>query len=61
MSAPDAGVDRQFLRVSEVAALLGVPKQTVYTWVRAGKIPSLKLGAAVLVPISQLRQVLGGD
>jgi excisionase family DNA binding protein len=54
-------VEREYLRVAEVSAMLGVPCQTIYAWVRAGKLPARKIGAAVLIPLTQLRRVLDGD
>jgi excisionase family DNA binding protein len=60
MTSANFAVEREYLRVAEVAALLGVPVQTVYTWVRNGHLPSMKIGAAVLVPLAQLRRQLDG-
>jgi excisionase family DNA binding protein len=56
-----AGVQREYLRVAEVSAMLGVPVQTVYSWVRTGKLPARKIGAAVLIPLGPLRRLLDGD
>ena len=61
MTAPAFEVGREYLRVAEVSAMLGVPAQTVYSWVRSGKLPARKIGAAVLIPLAQLRRVLDGD
>lgn len=40
---------KPFLRVHEVAALLGVPRATVYSWARSGVLPVRRVGSAVLV------------
>jgi len=34
----------QLLNVRETAQLLGIAPQTVYTWIRIGKLPYLRLG-----------------
>ena len=61
MTSASFGVQREYLRVAEVSAMLGVPAQTVYSWVRTGKLPARKIGAAVLIPLAQLRRMLDGD
>ena len=46
-----AGADpRPFLRVSEVASLLGVGSARVYQLARAGEIPSVVVGGRLVVP-----------
>ena len=39
-----------FLRPREVAALLGVTRDRIYTLVRAREIPSTKVGGAIRIP-----------
>lgn len=60
MTSPFA-VEREYLRVAEVSQMLGVPAQTIYSWVRSGKLPARKVGAAVLIPLLPLRRLLDGD
>ena len=61
MTAQSFGARREYLRVAEVAEVLGVPAQTICSWVRTGKLPARKIGAAVLIPLAQLRRLLDGD
>lgn len=61
MTDPSSAVPREYLRVAEVSAMLGVPCQTIYSWVRKGDLPARKIGSAVLIPVAQLRRVLDGD
>ena len=61
MSSAGFGVEREYLRVAEVSAMLGVPCQTIYSWVRSGRLPARKIGSAVLIPLAQLRRQLDGD
>jgi excisionase family DNA binding protein len=37
----------KYLEVSEVAALLGINKFTLYDWVKAGRIPAQRIGGRV--------------
>jgi excisionase family DNA binding protein len=57
-----AMADRMFLRVSEVAELLGVSRATAYDLVQRGQIPSVRLegrgGRGILrVPADALRRL----
>lgn len=45
------------IRVRE-AALLGVPEQTVYSWIRRGTIPATRKGNNVLVRLGEVRRQL---
>ena len=47
------------LDVPEVARRLGISRSFAYELVAAGEIPSLRLGRRVLVPVHQLRRLLG--
>ena len=40
-------IEKKFLNVDEVAASLGVCRNTVYWWAQTGKIPHSKLGKLV--------------
>jgi excisionase family DNA binding protein len=46
--------------VPETAQLLGVSRMTAYAAVRAGVIPSIRIGRRVLVPRAALDRLLGG-
>jgi excisionase family DNA binding protein len=64
-----ADVDRQAdiasmrcLTVDEVAALLRISKQSVYRAIRAGQIPSVRIGKSPRIPEEQFRRLIsGGD
>jgi excisionase family DNA binding protein len=46
--------------VDETARLLGVSRMTAYAAVRAGAIPSIRIGRRVLVPRVALDRLLSG-
>lgn len=50
---------KPFLRVQEVAELLGVPRATVYSWARSGVLRVRRVGSAVLVARPDLLALLG--
>jgi excisionase family DNA binding protein len=54
-----AGSEPVVLDVPEVARRLGISRSFAYELVAAGEIPSLRLGRRVLVPVHQLRRLLG--
>ncbi|HEX2173430.1 MAG TPA: helix-turn-helix domain-containing protein, partial [Dehalococcoidia bacterium] len=46
---PSAGVpadltDRDYLNISQAAALLGVSRVSIWRWIRAGHLPAARLG-----------------
>jgi excisionase family DNA binding protein len=41
---------KRFLRVQQVAEVLGVHPQTVYAWIRRGLVPAVRLGRVLRVP-----------
>lgn len=55
MVEPLADVTEPVLGVEEVARLLGLGRGSVYEAVRAGQIPSVRVGHRVLVPTHALR------
>lgn len=62
MENTDRSADRGepvVLDVPEVARRLGISRSFAYALVAAGEIPSLRLGRRVLVPVHQLRRLLG--
>jgi excisionase family DNA binding protein len=46
-----------FVRPSEAARLLGISRSKLYMLLRAGTVPSRKIGAAVRVPIEALERM----
>ncbi len=47
-------VDESFLKVSEVAKILGITYITAYRFVRHGKIPAIRVGKMLRVKRSDL-------
>lgn len=52
---------RLALSVAEVATLLGLSEKHVWAQLKSGAIPSIRLGRRVLIPVSGLEQLLGGE
>jgi excisionase family DNA binding protein len=52
--------DKPTFSVDEVAAILGVSRDTVYQCVSTGEIPALRLGRRLLIPRTALTRMLGG-
>ncbi len=53
--------EKKVLTVDEVAKALGICRALAYRQVRAGIIPSVKVGDRYLVPITQFEKFLAGD
>lgn len=49
---------RPAFRVAEVAELLGIPRASVYSHIRSGALPAVRIGATVLVRRSDLLALL---
>lgn len=53
---------RPTLTVTEAAQLLGIGRNTAYSAVQRGELPSLRIGGRVLIPTARLIALLeGGD
>ncbi len=48
---------RQFVRIEEVAEILGVHYNTVWRLVKDGTIPSKRIGKAILIPKKYLSEL----
>jgi len=48
---------RQFVRIEEVAEILGVHYNTVWRLVKDGAIPSKRIGKAILIPKKYLSEL----
>ncbi|PWU44510.1 excisionase [Micromonospora globispora] len=46
------------VRPAEAAALLGVCRDTVYVLMRSGRLRSVKLGRARLIPVASIEELL---
>jgi excisionase family DNA binding protein len=51
-------LERRSVRPAEAAVLLGVCRDTVYVLMRAGRLRSIKLGRARLIPVSAIEELL---
>jgi len=47
------------ISVHEAARILQVTAATVYSWVRNGEIPSIRLGGRIRIPTARLAELLG--
>jgi excisionase family DNA binding protein len=55
------GPARMTYKVEEAAALLGVNRNTCYDRIKAGEVPSIRLGRRILVPKAALDRMLAGE
>lgn len=53
--------DVAFLTVDETAELLRVHRNTVYRWVREGRLPSSRIGKQWRIPRRALEKLLEGS
>ena len=53
--------ERETLTVDEVAKRLGVNRNTVYTAIEKGQIPSIQVGRLVLISKRWLERALNGE
>ncbi|MEA5453592.1 helix-turn-helix domain-containing protein [Sinomonas sp. JGH33] len=53
--------DRRPLRVEEAATLAGIGRGAMYTAVKDGTVPSLRIGRRVLIPRKAFFEWLDGD
>lgn len=52
--------ERPVMTVEETAAYLGVHHSTVRASIRAGSLPSIRIGRRILVPKAALERLLAG-
>lgn len=60
MGASNSTDTRLAYRVPEAAAMLGLSRNYVYRAAADGRIPSVKIGKAVLIPSSAIADLLAG-
>jgi len=58
MKPPETSA-RLAYRPVEVCSLIGVPRSTVYEWLRTGALASVRVGRVRLVPREALEDLLG--
>ena len=51
-------IDRKTLRVATVSAMLGVPKPTIYRWVKEGLLSASRVGTVVMIPVDSVERLL---
>ena len=52
---------RAYYRVSEVIALMGIARTTIYDGIRSGEIPSRHVGRAVQIPAAWVHAATDDD
>jgi len=45
------------ITVPAAAKLLGKPKMTLYRWIDAGKVISIKLGGILFIPVTEVERL----
>ena len=50
--------DKMLLSISEVAAVLGISRPSIYRLIHTANFPIIRLGGRVLVPMRQLQEWL---
>ncbi len=51
---------RRALRAKEAAKAYGVSRTLIYKWMKEGRLASVKLGGARLIPVDALEALLAG-
>lgn len=59
VAVPLSWRDRATLSVEQAATILGVGRSAAYQAAGTGDLPVIRLGRRVLVPVAQLRRMLG--
>jgi excisionase family DNA binding protein len=59
-SPSEQKVERRALRPKEAAKAYGVGRVTLYEWMKSGRLASVKLGGARLIPVDALEALLSG-
>lgn len=52
-------MERQTYTVAEAAGILGISRNSAYSGIKLGEIPSIRVGRRILVPRDGLEEVLG--
>ncbi len=54
-------MNRRSVRPAEAALVLGVCRDTIYVLMRSGRLRSVKVGRARLIPISAIEELLASS
>jgi excisionase family DNA binding protein len=57
-SQNQASIERRALRPKQAAFVYGVSRTLIYEWMRTGRLASVKLGGARLIPVDALEALL---
>ena len=57
---PEGLKGRLMLRVQEYAVLTGTPAPSVYRYIALGKLPSIRIGSTLRIPVEALTDQLNG-
>jgi len=49
-------MERLFLRPAEAAEVLGLGRTTLYALIEAGKIPVVRVGRSIRIPVAELQK-----
>jgi excisionase family DNA binding protein len=49
----------QFITIAEAAVRLGVSEKTVRRWIRDGKLPAVRMGSQIRIPLGALLHFIG--
>jgi excisionase family DNA binding protein len=50
--------DQAFLRVRDVQTLLGISRDKAYRMIKAGTLPSVRVGGSIRIPVAELTAYL---
>lgn len=53
--------DKKTLTVAEAMAVLGISRTLAYRLIKDGKLPVIRLGKRVLIPVSALEKILTAE
>ncbi len=54
-------LDRLAISIPEAGQLLGISRSNAYARAKSGELPTVKLGARILVPVARLEKLLAGE
>jgi excisionase family DNA binding protein len=57
-SQSEQKIERRALRPKEAAKAYGVGRVTLYEWMKSGKLASVKIGGARLIPVAALEALI---
>jgi excisionase family DNA binding protein len=59
-SHSEVEIKRRALRPKHAASIYGVSRTLIYEWIKNGRLASVKLGGARLIPVDALEALLAG-